>query len=121
MNCFPWGARSVFSIRFEFRNNVDFIHTFKWVDKNGDPVSLTGSSLRLHVKRNPKDAKPLLEMTSSNGLAVIDTEEPHTFTLKFPRYSLPPGNYVFDLKRIAGSEHLPLADGTIEVKPGVTT
>lgn len=111
----------MFSIRFEFRNNIDFIHTFRWIDDNGDPVDLSGSSLRLHVKRKASDAKPVLELSSENGLATLTAGEINVFTLKFPRYSLPPGNYVFDLKRIVSGEHLPLAEGEIQVAAGVTS
>jgi hypothetical protein len=111
----------VFSIRFEFKDNIDFIHTFRWVDKNGDPISLVGSTLRLHVKRNAKDAKPILEMTSENGLATIGGTDSNLLSLKFPRYSLPPGHYVFDWKYIQSGDHLPLAEGELIIGKGVTT
>jgi hypothetical protein len=111
----------VFSIRFKFRNNIDFVQSFVWIDNDGNPIILTGSTLRLHVKRKPADAKPVLEMTSDNGLATILADKPNEFVLKFPRYALAPGTYVFDLKRLFGGDHLPLADGVIEVIPGVTT
>ena len=111
----------MFSIRFEFRNNIDFIHTFKWIDENGDPVDLSGSTLRLHVKRKAEDPKPVLEMTTENNLAVVSLGETNVFTLKFPRYALSPGTYVFDLKRIVGGNHLPMAEGIIKILHGVTT
>lgn len=111
----------MFSIRFKFRNNIDFAQSFVWIDSDGNPIILTGSTLRLHVKRKPSDPKPVLELTSENGLATISTENPNEFVLKFPRYGLSPGTYVFDLKRLFGGDHLPLADGVIEVVQGVTT
>lgn len=111
----------MFSIRFKFRNNIDFIHSFQWIDEAGNPVLLTGSTLRLHVKRKATDAKAILELTSENGLATLSQTEPNKFTLKFPRYALPVGTYVFDLKRLFGGDHLPLADGVIEVVAGVTS
>lgn len=104
----------------KFRNNIDFIQSFVWIDDAGNPVILTGSQLRLHVKRKASDAKPVLEMTSENGLATLSSTDVNKFTLKFPRYALPVGTYVFDLKRIFGGDHLPLADGIIEVVAGVT-
>lgn len=111
----------MFSLRLKFRNNIDFVQSFVWIDEAGNPVVLTGSTLRLHVKRKAADAKPVLQLTSENGLATVSTTEINRFTLKFPRYGLSPGTYVFDLKRLFGGDHLPLAEGVIEVVPGVTT
>lgn len=122
----------MFNIQFDIKHNADFSHTFSRFDVGGNAISMSGSTLKMHVKSKASNSRIVLALTSANGLAVIGGAGFNEFTLKFPRLSFSPTTealtgfdgdkpYVFDLLQILGSgvESM-IATGTITVRRGAT-
>lgn len=111
----------MFRLEVSFADNEDFRHAFRWVDRKGTPISLSGFTLLMHVKKQPSDPIPVLVLSSANGRATIDPVESHRFTLAIERGALKAGNYQFDLLRVApDGERYRMAQGLIRVDQGVT-
>ena len=121
----------MFNVKIDMLHNAGFTHSFEWVDKDGNPISLEGQVLRMQIKRKGTDAVALVELSTANGRILVSGNR---FTINIPANSLVPtistdragiesdNPYVFDLLRIVNAEQRPvIMRGTISVKQGVTS
>lgn len=111
----------MFRLDIAIADNADFRHEFVWVDRRNNPVSLSGSTLEMHVKRKASDRKPLLVLNDANQTLVVNAQQDNQFTMTVYRGSLKPGDYVFDMIRIADDgARTRIAEGILRVEQGVT-
>ena len=123
----------MFNVKIDMLHNAGFTHSFEWVDKDGNPISLAGYNLRAQIKRKGSDPLALVELSTDNGRILVDTVKTNRFTISIPANVLSPTvsvnsagietdkPYVFDLLRIQSGELRPvLMRGVISVKQGVT-
>lgn len=104
-----------------------YTRAFKFKDKDGVAINVTGWEFRMHIRKAVADAEPLIELTTANGgigvasggadgriFFVLDEEQ----TL-----SLATGGYKFDVLRTdqsSGGGPTFLFGGKLKVKQPVT-
>lgn len=104
----------------------DLVESFIYQTAGGEPIDLTGYSLRLMVRRFAGDATAEFECSTFNGRIWFNDAENGAFTLQIPvdiLSILSPGSYVQSLIATAPSPSLLRKDvwrGTLEHSDGPT-
>lgn len=125
---------SLWEIKFAVSTNEDWVDTIAVVENQGEedelPYDLTGSSLRMHIRSAAEKLKVLLELSTDNGLLIIEPAEggdpyPNKFTVFVPQQTvddLKPGNsYVYDIVwEKPDGRLINFIAGTIAVNLGIT-
>lgn len=87
------------------------------------PVSLTGYTARLQVKRKISDLEPVLSLTTENGGILLD-DATETITIRATAQqtsALSFNSAVYDLELLSGSGKVyRFAEGSLSLKPEVT-
>lgn len=87
------------------------------------PVSLTGYTARLQVKRKISDLEPVLSLTTENGGILLD-DAAETITIRATAQqtaALSFNSAVYDLELLSGSGKVyRFAEGSLSLKPEVT-
>ena len=81
-------------------SDADLVESFYYQTADGDPVDMTGYSLRLMVRKHAGDATAEFECTTFNGRLWFNDEAGGAFTLQIPvsvLQFLRPGTYVQSL------------------------
>ena len=103
-------------------SDADCYHGFAYQDLLGNPIDITGSTLRMGVRKNPEDVNELMLLTSDNGGLMITNAVGGTFTLWIKQadlLDLPPGQYVHSLIRtLVGGLQLQMWSGTLTHSAG---
>jgi hypothetical protein len=90
-----------------------------FTDENG-PIDFSGATIRMQIKKNAKDASPVSggDLSLGSGITVSGTSH-NIITIVGP--TLPPGNYVYDLKvTFAGGAQITYVRGAIVVDLNIT-
>jgi hypothetical protein len=104
-------------------NDADFIRGFSYQDLSGDPIDLTGQTMRMGIRKHAADVTELLELTTENGGITITDAPGGAFTIYISDDQLvrmPIGQYDHSLVRMQGTATLRIWSGTIIVNPGAS-
>jgi hypothetical protein len=122
-----WNAHSVTSatVLLQVDNNGTWSDAFQFGDPEDTTWDLNGCTFELDVQRNPYDAVPLLQLSTSNGRIIVDDVIQRVIHFDVApldiQGALDPGVYVYDLVMIDGSGiRTPLMHGTLTIEQGVT-
>lgn len=102
-----------------------FRRVIRYESPDESPIDLTGYSARMHVRKQPYDATPVLELTTENDSIAIDGET-GTITLGIPATtmaSVPSGTAFYDLELVPPSgedDAFRLLEGSFTIKREVT-
>lgn len=108
-------------IDFTFANNETWRRSFT-VTRNGDPLNLTGATLRMAVAKPDQRADVVLHLKSGDGLSVVNAAGGEfQLVAAYNRVrAIPAGSYVYDLLIDLPDETLRPFAGTITVEQGIT-
>ena len=104
---------------------VSFKKAWEIVDKEGNPIDLSGWSAFCHFRRRVKDEDIILELSTANGLLFIDQDSEKTVY----GISLPPEQTrtlsmkaaVYDINLVdPEGDKVRIQEGTITISPAVT-
>ena len=112
-------------INLEIFQGASYLKGWEIVDKNGDPIDLSGWSARCHFRLKVNDAAIILDSSTENGRMFIDQ------TPEYTRYGfdLSPEDtrgltakaYVYDVKLIDPTGAVArVQQGRVSVDPAVT-
>jgi hypothetical protein len=106
-------------------NNGTWSDAFQFGTPGDVTWTLNGQKFELDVQRNPYDLVPMLSLSSDNGRIIVDDTVQRVIHFNVAasdiQASLSPGNYVYDLVMVDGSNvRVPLMHGTLVVAQGVT-
>ena len=104
-------------------SDSDFYRGFAYQDASGNPIDLTGSTMRMGVRKNATDTTEVLLLTSDygGGIAITDPPTSGTFTVWITQaqlLDLQPDTYVHSLIRTIGPLQLEMWSGTITHEAG---
>lgn len=125
--CTPGSCYSVTSAPTKLcvANNSTWSDAYQFGKPDDFTWSFGSNTFEMEVQRSPYDDTPLLSMTTSNGMIVVD--DPDQRVLHFNvspsalRAALRPGVYVYDLVMVDPSDvRTLLMHGTVEIVQGVT-
>jgi hypothetical protein len=122
-----WDNHSVTSALVDLRidNNGTWMDAFQF-GKPGDTTwTLDGQTFELDVQLSPYDVTPLLHLSTSNGMILVDDTVQRVIHFKVDaaliQGSLTPGIYVYDLVMVdVLNVRVPLMHGSLTVVQGVT-
>lgn len=109
-------------IDFLISTNEDWLDALVLKDGENNPIDLTGSTFRAHIRREPDALTVVLNATSANGLLVI-LESAAAWNVPFATIveKLNPGTYAYDfLWTDADGVVTRIAEGTLTVELGIT-
>jgi hypothetical protein len=124
--CDKWGSHSSTSAHVDLRidNNGTWMDAFQFGEPDDTTWTLTGQTFALDVQLSPYGVS-LLSLTTANGRILVDDVVQRVIHFNVApdviQASLKPGEYVYDLVMINGSDiRVPLMHGTLCVGQGVT-
>lgn len=85
---------------FETFSDADFFERFKYVELDGAPINLVGSTMRMMVRANAASATVFMELSTVNERILIDYFNTGIFTITIPLAelsNLSPGIYIHSL------------------------
>jgi hypothetical protein len=110
-----------YRVDFQSANNEDLRQIFELADTAGEPVDLTGATLRMGVEAIAGLAQ--LEASTANGRIEIVDAEAGRFEIAIPAATigdLPPGSYRHDLLLDRSGSFVRVWSGTLTLSQGVT-
>lgn len=104
-------------------SDADCYHGFAYQDALGNPIDISGSTLRMGVRKNPDDVNELMLLTTENGGLMITDAVNGAFTLWIKQadlLELAPDQYVHSLIRTlsGGVLQLQMWSGTLTHSAG---
>ncbi len=76
---------------------VNFLYHFKYEDKQGNDVSLTGYTINMQVRKNFDDDL-VLDLSTDNGKIIIDSNGEADISLSYTDTTdLPAGRFLYDM------------------------
>jgi hypothetical protein len=103
-------------------SDADCYHGFAYQDTLGNPIDITGSTLRMGVRKNAEDIIELMLLTSENGGLMITDAVNGQFTLWIKQadlLELAPDTYVHSLIRtMSDGLQLQMWSGTLTHSAG---
>lgn len=110
-----------FRVIFSVANNEDLRQGFALSDQNGNPVDLTGATLRMGI--DGLDESSLIEASTANGQVVVTDAVQGQFEIAIPASvmaTLKVGVYRHDLILNASGQQRRIWSGTLDLAQGVT-
>jgi len=104
-------------------SDADFRRSFQYAVDGGSPISLTGSTLRMMVRRRADEAQAFIDITSPDGGITITDADAGKFTIWLPFAMLSrmaAGEYVHSLIRTQGGVKDEVWHGTLKHSIGPT-
>lgn len=105
------------------QNDADFYRQFAYQTLDGAPIDLTGSTMRMGIRRHAADAtEEMLLSTENGGLAIVDGPN-GKFTVRITQdqlVRLALGAYEHSLIRIIGSMQLRIWSGSLVNNAGAS-
>ncbi|MCA1452824.1 hypothetical protein I6F35_06265 [Bradyrhizobium sp. BRP22] len=102
-------------------NDADFYRSFNYVTVDGDPIDITGSALRMGVRRHAADVAEQMLLTTENGGLAIVNGPAGNFTVKMTQGQLvrmQTGDYEHSLILIDGASKTPIWSGALTINAG---
>jgi hypothetical protein len=101
---------------------------FQYKDSNGDPIDITGYTVRAKIKKRASDPQELLDFTCTiqdavNGIFNISLTATQTATLPTAFSNVAEKNLlqcVYDIELVTGSVVIRLVEGIVSISPEVT-
>ena len=84
------------NVDLETYTDADLVRSYRYQTIGGEPIDLTGWSLRLMVRKQANDPTAMFECTTQNGRIWFNDAATGAFTLQIPvaiLMSLAPGSY----------------------------
>lgn len=110
-----------YRVDFQSASNEDLRQLFEITDTSGEPIDLTGATLRMGLEAIAGPAQ--LEASTANGRIEIVEAAAGRFELAIPAATiegLPPGSYRHDLLLDRSGSTLRVWSGTLTLSQGVT-
>jgi hypothetical protein len=104
-------------------NDADFIHGFSYLYKSGGPVDLSGSTMRMGIRRRAEDITEDMLLTTENGGIIITDAANGQFTVNITQHQLEIlaiGDYEHSLIRMTAGMQLRIWSGTLTNNPGAS-
>ena len=105
------------------KSDADFRRTFVYKAAGGAPIDLTGSNLRMVVRKNAGDINAMIDVSINQGTIILEDAVNGRFTIAIPKASLmalPPDIYVHALVMVNSSTGavVKIWDGTLTHSAG---
>lgn len=109
------------TVNLTIYQGATFTQTFAY-QSGGEPVNLTGTSARMHVRERVTSAEPEIELTTANGrISIGDEFGTVTLTLTAEETAaIKAGSYVYDLELVNGPVVGRFLQGQVFVSAEVT-
>lgn len=104
------------------QTNADFDAAFAFHSADGAPLDLSGSSVRMDVRKAAGAADAVLELWPGAGIDLSEAASGRV-NIHVPYATMgviAPGVYAFDMIRIVGSARSLLCAGNITIREGIT-
>ena len=112
---------------FTIEQGATFKRTFRYKDSNGNPISLSGSLVRMQIRQNVNSDVVIDEFTSNNNSFVLTTpaggSEVNQINLEITATETAAFNFnnaVYDIEIDSGDEVIRLLQGKIKLSKEVT-
>jgi hypothetical protein len=114
-----------YRVNFQTATNEDFRQAFALTDSDGNPVDLTGGSLKITFDglANTHRGTAALEASTANGRIVLANAGLGQFEINVPTavlHTIPPGVYRHDLLLTLSGRVKRVWEGTLTLAEGVT-
>ncbi|MEY9404450.1 hypothetical protein ABIA00_002455 [Bradyrhizobium ottawaense] len=104
-------------------NDADFCRQFAYQLTDGTPIDLTGSTMKMGIRRHAADVAEEMLLTTENGGLTITDAVNGKFTVLIKQSQLvllDLGEYEHSLIRIAGTQRMRVWSGSLVNNPGAS-
>lgn len=108
-------------VNITVENDADFYRQFLYQTLEGAPIDLTGSTLKMGVRKRAEDTVEEMLLTTENGSLAIVNAAGGAFTVLITKQKLvelPVGDYEHSLIRIYSGMHLRIWSGMLTNNAG---